>query len=72
MKANAIIKNLMGNRKITQGDLTVMMNMKSQSAVSGALGRDMKISTLLRFLNCMDCDVIVRDKSTGEEYQITE
>lgn len=72
MKANAIIKNLMSNRKITQGDLTVMMNMKSQSAVSGALGRDMKISTLLRFLNCMDCDVIVRDKTTGEEYQITE
>ena len=72
MKANNIIKTIMGNRQITQGDLVSKMNMKSQSAISGALGRDMKISTLIRFLDCLDCELIVRDKNTGEEHHITE
>lgn len=72
MQANDIIKKLMSDKKITQGEITQRLGMKSQSGVSQALARDMKTSMLLRFLGSMDCDVIVRDKTTGEEYQITE
>ena len=72
MQATEIIKSLMTKKKITQGEITQRLGMKSQSGVSQALARDMKTSMLLRFLSSMDCEVIVKDKETGEEYQITE
>ena len=72
MQATEIIKSLMSKKKITQGEITRRLGMKSQSGVSQALARDMKTSMLLRFLGSMDCEVIVRDKATGEEYEITE
>lgn len=72
MQATEIIKSLMTKKKITQGEITQRLGMKSQSGVSQALARDMKTSMLLRFLSSMDCEVIVKDKVTGEEYQITE
>ena len=72
MQATEIIKSLMSKKKITQGEITQRLGMKSQSGVSQALARDMKTSMLLRFLGSMDCEVIVRDKATGEEYEITE
>jgi len=72
MKASEIVKSIMGQKKLTQGDLTTMLNLKSQSAVSGSLNRDMKTSTLVKFLSSMDCELVVRDKTTGEERTITE
>ena len=72
MKANNVVKTIMSNKSITQADLVPMLNLKSQSAVCGALGRDMKISTLVKFLNCLGCELIVRDTATGEEHRITE
>ena len=72
MKANNIVKTIMSNKRITQNDMTTLLNMKSQSAVSGALGRDMRISTLVEFIKVLDCEIIVRDKTSGEEYLITE
>ena len=72
MQATEIIKSLMSKKKITQGEIIQRLGMKSQSGVSQALARDMKTSMLLRFLGSMDCEVIVRDKATGEEYEITE
>jgi len=48
------------------------LGMKSQSGVSQALSRDMKTSMLLRFLESMDCELVVKDKTTGEEYAITD
>lgn len=72
MQANEVIKTLMSNKKITQGEITQRLGMKSQSGVSQALSRDMKTSMLLRFLESMDCELIVKDKTTGEEYAITD
>ena len=72
MQANDVIKTLMRDKNITQGEITKLLGMKSQSGVSQALSRDMKISMLLRFLECMDCELVVRDKTTGEERTITE
>lgn len=72
MQANEVIKGLMSDKKITQGEITKMLGMKSQSGVSQALSRDMKISMLIRFLDCMDCELVVRDKTSGMEHTISE
>lgn len=72
MQANEVVKGLMSDKKITQGEITKMLGMKSQSGVSQALSRDMKISMLIRFLDCMDCELVVRDKTSGTEHTITE
>ena len=61
MQANEVIKNLMAQKEI-----------KSQSGVSQALNRDMKISMLIRFLKVMDCSLTVTDNSTGETFEISE
>lgn len=50
MQANEVIKNLMAQKEITQTEMREKMEMKSQSGVSQALNRDMKISMLIRFL----------------------
>lgn len=72
MKSSEVIKTLMKEKKINQGEITQLLGMKSQSGVSQALARDMKTSMLLRFLSCMDCELIVRDKATGNDYPISE
>lgn len=72
MQANEVVKGLMSDKKITQGEITKLLGMKSQSGVSQALSRDMKISMLIRFLDCMDCELIVRDKASGMEHTITD
>ena len=43
MQANEVIKNLMAQKEITQTEMREKMEMKSQSGVSQALNRDMKI-----------------------------
>lgn len=72
MQSSEVIKTLMKEKKINQGEITQLLGMKSQSGVSQALARDMKTSMLLRFLSCMDCELIVRDKATGNDYTISE
>lgn len=72
MQSKEIIKTLMSDKKITQGEITQRLGMKSQSGVSQALNRDMKISMLLRFLESMDCELVVKDKDKGTEYSVTE
>lgn len=72
MQSSEVIKSLMKEKKINQGEITQLLGMKSQSGVSQALARDMKTSMLLRFLSCMDCELIVRDKATGNDYLISE
>ncbi len=70
MQANEVVKALMSEKKITQGEITKLLGMKSQSGVSQALNRDMKTSMLIRFLACMDCELVIRDKSSGKECTI--
>lgn len=72
MKANAAVKSIIGVKHITQADLTTMLNMKNQSSISGVLNRDMKTSTLVKFLSVLNCELVIKDLSTGEEYGITE
>lgn len=72
MNVNEIIKTCMSNKGVTQGDITKLLGMKSQSGVSQALNRDMKVSMLLRFLNVLDCEVVIRNKDSGQEFTIDE
>ena len=72
MQANEVIKNLMAQKEITQTEMREKMEMKSQSGVSQALNRDMKISMLLRFQKVMDSSLPVTDNSTGETIEISE
>lgn len=72
MKANSAIKSIMSEKHITQADLTTLLNMKNQSSISGVLNRDMKTSTLVKFLTVLDCTLVVKDSVTGVEYEITE
>lgn len=72
MKANEIVKNLMGQKGLTQNDLQKLLNLKTQSSVSQSLNRDMKTSTLVRFLTNMNCELVIKDKNTGMEYTVTE
>ena len=72
MTVNDTIKTLMSGKNITQGEITKRLGMKSQSGVSQALNRDMKVSMLIRFLNTLDCDLVIRDKDSGREYTVEE
>jgi hypothetical protein len=72
MTVNDTIKTLMSGKNITQGEITKRLGMKSQSGVSQALNRDMKVSMLIRFLNTLDCDLVIRDKESGKEYMVVE
>lgn len=72
MKAKDVIKKVMSEKEITQIMITEMMGMQSQSAVSGALNRDMKISTLNRFLSALDCELVIRDTKTNTEYTVED
>lgn len=72
MKANDIVKTLMSEKGMTQGELTKILEMKSQSGVSAALNRDMRVSTLIRFLNNLDCELVIREKDSGREFEVQE
>lgn len=72
MTVNDIIKNLMSGKNMIQGEITKRLGMKSQSGVSQALNRDMKVSMLIRFLNTLDCELVIRDKDSGKEYMVEE
>lgn len=69
MNANDIIKNLMRERNLTQEELTKIMGKTSQSAISGALNRDMKISTLVSFLDALNCTLVIKDEN-GKEWTV--
>lgn len=64
-----IIKGIMAVEKISQGDMTKKLNMKSQSGVSQALNRDMRMSMVLRFLEVLGCEIVV--KHHNSEYKVT-
>lgn len=72
MNANETIKEIMIKKEISQNAIQNKLGMKSQSGVSQALRRDMRVSMLFRFMNVLGCDLIIRDRETGETYEIAE
>lgn len=72
MKATDIIKHIMKIRGMTQGDLTKKLGVSSQSGISAKLNRDLRVSTLDEFIQVLDCELVIRDKSTGAEWIVSE
>ena len=72
MKANEIVKSIMWDKHITQSELSKMLDFKTQSSVSWVLNRDMKVSTLVKFLSVLDCELVIRSKETGKEQIASE
>ena len=72
MEAKNIIKSIMQKKDVTQIDIMQKLELKSQSSVSSMLSRDMIASTMVKFLEFLDCELVIRDKNTGEEYTVND
>ncbi len=70
MAMNEIIKQIMSEKHLAQVDMQQLLEMRSQSSVSQALRRDMKVPTVLRFLKVLGCKLIVEYGDT--RYEVTE
>lgn len=73
MTAKEAIKDVMWEKRYTQKKLAEQLGFV-QSAVSNVVNRGPKeprIDTVVRFVNAMGCEVIVRDPSSGLEWKIT-
>ncbi|MFV0552939.1 MAG: helix-turn-helix domain-containing protein [Anaerorhabdus sp.] len=70
MQANEVVKEILKEKNINQGELTELLGMKYQSGVSQALNRDMKISMLSRFAEVLKCEVVFRDIESKKEWVI--
>lgn len=70
MAMNEIIKQIMSENHLAQVDMQQLLEMRSQSSVSQALRRDMKVPTVLRFLKVLGCKLIVEYGDT--RYEVTE
>lgn len=75
MKVNTIIREVLDVRRWTQTQLAKECGYASQGSVSNKIGNDnahFYVDTMLKMLNTMGCEVVVRDKmGTGKEWVIT-
>lgn len=70
LNSREIIKCVMESEQVSQGQLKEKLEMKSQSGVSQALQRDMRVSMVLRFLKVLNCKLVV--EHDGDRYEVTE
>lgn len=69
-KMNEVIKQIIAEEGLTQGELASKLGMKSQSGVTQALQRDMRNSMAMRFLDVLGAELVIKYK--GHEYKIIE
>lgn len=64
MTINEAIKEYLHKRKWSQADLAMEAGFKGQSAVGMVLKirNSVQVDTLLKMLNAMGCELIIRDK----------
>ena len=69
-----VIKQILKFRDLTQRELADKAGYKSQSNITGLLNQgDMRLSGLIKMVEALDCELIVRDKKgTSQEWIITE
>ena len=73
MIAKDIVKEIMGLRKWSQAKLAAEAGYKRQSNVTGILNRydSLNVSNLVKMVEAMGCEVIVRDKmGSGKEWKV--
>lgn len=62
MTTKEIIKEIMDNRNYTSGVLAEKLGYKYASGVTERLRSDMRTSVLIRMLDTLDCELVVRSK----------
>ena len=74
MNEKEIVREVMGIRKWSQADLAREAGFKSQSNITGLLNNNkngIRIDNLVRMLNAMGCEIVVRDKmGSGKEWKV--
>lgn len=72
MSIEKIIKDVMAKRGYTQKFLAEKLGFSTTSGVSEKLRRKegMRINTFVRFLNAMECDVVVKSRTSNDEWKI--
>ncbi|MCD8383398.1 MAG: helix-turn-helix domain-containing protein [Clostridiales bacterium] len=72
MKANEVIRGVMKDKKMKYSALANTLGIK-QNVLSERLSQDnISIKKLLEMLTPLDCEIIVRDKTTGDEWTVDE
>ena len=69
MTEKQVVREVMSLRGISQQKLAEIAGFKSQSNITGLLNNNdkgIRIDNLLRVLNAMGCDIIVRDNLSNE------
>lgn len=74
MKISEKFKKVMKTKRITEQDIADNLNI-SKKTVSNTFyneahgnPRGMTIDTMMKYADVLGCDVIIRDRETGEEY----
>lgn len=74
MTEKEIVREIMGIRKWSQADLAREAGFKSQSNITGLLNNNkngIRIDNLVRMLDALGCEVVVRDKmGSGKEWRV--
>lgn len=73
MNIGTLIKQKIKERHLTQAELAEMAGFKNQSNIAMILRTEnsMRIDKLQNMLDALNCELVVRDKITGEEIVIT-
>jgi transcriptional regulator with XRE-family HTH domain len=70
MNEKEIVREIMGIRKWSQADLAREAGFKSQSNITGLLNNNkngIRIDNLVKMLNAMGCEIVVRDKMGSDK-----
>lgn len=74
MNEKEIVRTIMSLRKWSQADLAREAGFKSQSNITGLLNNNkngIRIDNLVKMLNAMGCEVVIRDKmGSGNEWKV--
>ncbi len=72
MNIEKIIKEIMLKRGYTQKFLATKLGFSTTSGVSEKLRRKegMRVNTFVKFVNAMECDVIVKSRSSNDEWRV--
>lgn len=74
MNEKEIVREVMSIRKWSQKELAEEAGFKSQSNITGLLNNNkngIRIDNLVKMLNALGCEVIVRDKmGSGKEWKV--
>lgn len=74
MNAKQIVSEVMKKRGFTNSALAEKLNYPTPSGVSERLRgkQDMRVDTLVKFLEAMDCEVIVKSKLSDKEQWVID